>query len=74
MPNIKDEQIEERPETTLKDGSKYTGQWKGSKREGYGTLILKNGATYEGQWSDDKRNGQGTFRDSNGDLYVGEWK
>ena len=37
-----------RPEYTFENGAKYTGQWKGMQREGFGIQIWPDGAKYEG--------------------------
>ena len=39
---------ERRDQVTLKDGSIYEGEWKGSLRDGFGVQTWKEGAKYEG--------------------------
>lgn len=63
--------MEKRPETVLQDGSKYTGEWLGTKKHGYGVKLWQDGTRYEGQWLNDKANGQGTLRHADGDEYTG---
>lgn len=53
--------------------SKYTGQFKGSVRDGRGKMTLPNGAFYEGQFSRGKIQGEGTMTYANGDKYIGAW-
>lgn len=65
---------EKRPETTLPNGAKYTGEWIGDKRDGQGTQIWVDNSKYEGSWKDDKANGQGVLYHADGDVYEGNWK
>lgn len=53
-------------EFIYKEGSRYKGQWKDNKMEGFGTLYYPNGAiAYEGQWHDDEFHGAGiVYNDS----------
>ena len=48
-------------EYTYPDGTKYTGNYKKSKRSGTGTGINPYNQKYEGEWADDKYNGKGTW-------------
>ena len=59
-------------ERAYADGSKYVGEWRDNRRDGYGTNTFPNGETYVGEWKDDKRNGQGTLTGVNG-LRYGVW-
>lgn len=43
------EALVEKPITTLTDGSKYKGQWRGEKKEGKGMLEYTDGAIYTGR-------------------------
>jgi hypothetical protein len=52
----------------------YTGEMKGKKASGQGTLVYKSGDVYEGEWEDGYSNGQGTCTFANGNIYVGSWK
>ena len=54
--------------------SKYTGDVKNGKPNGFGIMIFPNGNKYVGGWKDGRWNGQGTFTTSNGSKYEGEWK
>ena len=44
------EEREERPLVWLDHGIKYTGQWKGRRRDGYGVQEWADGAHFEGYW------------------------
>lgn len=46
--SMQKEELVERPEIQLPDGSKYKGQWKGEKKHGTGRLNYVDGAVYEG--------------------------
>lgn len=52
---------------------KYVGNWKDSKREGYGIFYNNNGNKYEGNYKNDKSHGKGTYTWKNGDKYIGEY-
>jgi len=58
-------------------GSRYTGNWKENKKDGFGTLIYVNGNKYEGEWKNDKRHGKGTYWVKEGKKlfkeYAGDW-
>ena len=54
------------------DGTTYTGQWCGSKREGYGTLFFKGGV-FEGQWLQGSAHGKGAIHFQNGDTFEGTY-
>ena len=54
------------------DGTTYTGQWCGSKREGYGTLFFKGGV-FEGQWLQGSAHGKGSIHFQNGDTFDGTY-
>ena len=55
-------------------GALYVGDWKGSFRDGYGTMKWADGASYEGFWQDNHSSGKGKFEHVSGDVYEGEWK
>jgi hypothetical protein len=53
-------------EFIYKEGSKYKGEWRDNKMEGYGTLYYPNGiVAYEGQWLNDEFDGLGTVYNDN---------
>jgi hypothetical protein len=72
---------------TYPDGRHYEGEYKNSKRNGYGVMTYQDGgkyseaSRYEGDWVDDKRNGLGVMiypNDSRrlegefkGDVFIG---
>lgn len=51
----------------------YKGEWKNSKKEGYGVQTWADGARYEGFWKNGKAHGKGKFFHTDGDIYEGEW-
>jgi len=60
-------------EETYDDGSTYTGQLVGSKRNGRG--VWKSASEeYSGQWKDDQRDGQGRQTWHDGRIYEGQFK
>lgn len=61
-----------RPEFSFANGAKYVGQWKGSLRDGRGTMRWSDGAFYEGDFCQDYAHGQGTFHHANGDIFTGQ--
>lgn len=65
--------VEKRPETTLKDGSRYTGQWRGSERYGQGVLVSPEGWRYEGSFEDNQAHGVGFLLAADGTSYRGQW-
>eukprot|EP01035_Chromulina_nebulosa_P017113 gene17113-22627_t len=58
-------------------GSKYKGEWKNDKKDGFGKEISPNGNVYTGEWADDLYHGRGTLwvkKDKKlKHLYVGDW-
>ena len=57
-----------------KDGSKYSGEFKNGKRDGFGNLKLSGGTEIIGQSKQDVFYGNGTIIYPEGDKYVGEIK
>lgn len=55
-------------------GGKYTGSFKGGKREGKGSETMVSHGVYAGEWLQDLRCGCGTFKWLNGNTYDGDWK
>lgn len=54
------------------DGTVYTGQWSGSRRDGHGTLFF-DGGVFEGQWSRGSAHGDGIVHFKNGDTFRGTY-
>lgn len=59
--------------------TKFKGEWKNDKKNGFGIQIYQNGDKYEGEWRNNKRHGKGTLwrKNNKGKLireYTGEWK
>lgn len=60
-------------EHVYESGAVYTGQWRGSLRDGEGAQRWPDGAKYSGQWLKDRATGRGRFEQADGDVYEGEW-
>ena len=43
----------------MANGSKYQGDWKNNKEEGYGIYTWPDGSRYEGDWKNGKQDGKG---------------
>jgi hypothetical protein len=56
------------------DGSKYIGNWKNGKKNGYGEYIYSNGDRYDGKWVGDMRCGYGKFYSKINSEYEGQWE
>ena len=67
-------QCEKRPEFVFDNGARYSGQWSGNMRHGFGVQVWPDGARYEGYWKKNKAHGKGTFWHVYGDRYEGNWK
>lgn len=52
-------------------GSKYEGEWRDNKAEGYGVIYLDNGGKITGQFKNNALNGEATFLSFEGSKYVG---
>ncbi|KAH9117132.1 hypothetical protein LEN26_012786 [Aphanomyces euteiches] len=65
--------------TSYVPAAKYTGEWQGDAKSGYGTYVCGSGNKYEGEWQDGKRHGKGTLwvkRKGSSKLikqYTGDW-
>ncbi|KAF0736346.1 hypothetical protein Ae201684_007366 [Aphanomyces euteiches] len=56
------------------DGTVFMGEWKNSKRNGWGTCdYAETRDRYEGKWVGDVRCGQGTCTYAAGYVYQGHW-
>ena len=52
----------------------YSGHWKNSKKNGYGSWYKNGVLRYNGEWRDNEPNGEGSLYDENGRfLCNGEW-
>lgn len=65
---------EKRRLVTYKDGSMYTGEWRGGFRDGYGLMIYIDGSRYDGNWELGRPYGRGRFSMADGQEYNGMWK
>ncbi|CAE7351423.1 PIP5K4 [Symbiodinium sp. CCMP2456] len=64
----------EQSDIRVPHGIKYTGQWKGDKRDGQGLQEWPDGARFDGQWRNGLAEGFGKFIHADGDVYEGQWK
>ena len=64
---------ENRKEHRFKHG-KYTGQWCGGFRQGFGEMEWDDGSKYEGHWLYSRPSGSGKFLHKSGEGYQGDWK
>jgi hypothetical protein len=60
-------------EKSYPGGEKYSGQWLGNLRHGFGTLTLADQSEYEGNWEYGLAKGKGKYTYANGDEYDGMW-
>ena len=51
----------------------YDGEFRASKRHGWGCFYYPNGARYEGQWVDNLKHGEGKFIFKNGRVFEGQF-
>ena len=56
------------------DGSKYVGEFRDFKPQGYGVFVWANGDKYLGEWKTGKNNGNGTKIWKDGRQYMGYFK
>jgi len=61
-------------EKVLKDGSQYSGQWRGDVRHGQGILVSPQGWKYEGLFESDQAHGSGFLSTADGMSYRGQWR
>lgn len=54
-----------------KDGTKYTGDFKGGQPHGKGTIVWTTGQTYTGDFLHGQMTGYGTFKFIDGTIYTG---
>jgi len=66
--------LEERPTIEIEGNAKYTGQWLGELRQGWGVVYRPDGGRYEGELVGNRANGKGRFKKANGDVYEGQWR
>ncbi|CCI39874.1 unnamed protein product [Albugo candida] len=61
--------------STLSDGTIYKGEWRNSKRNGFGVCqYARTRDRYEGKWVGGVRCGRGVCTYASGAVYNGEWK
>ncbi len=54
--------------------SRYVGEFKGGKREGFGYLYLPNDGNYTGYWKNNRYDGEGIRLMGDGKVEQGMWK
>ena len=54
--------------------SRYEGQYKKGKREGFGKFFISNGDIYVGEFRNDHFNGRGIYYWKNGNIFNGRFK
>lgn len=67
--------ISGRVNTTLKDGTRYDGEWNNAGPEGHGIMTWTSGAVYDGDWRKGKQTGSGTlkYNDKGQYTYAGQF-
>lgn len=60
-------------QVTLPSGNTYSGQMRGTKRQGKGLYRWTDGSFYEGDWVDNQQHGSGAQTFPNGNIYVGQF-
>nr|CCA19186.1 conserved hypothetical protein [Albugo laibachii Nc14] len=61
--------------STLFDGTIYKGEWRNSKRNGFGVCqYARTRDRYEGKWVGGVRYGRGVCTYASGAVYNGDWK
>jgi hypothetical protein len=60
-------------QVTLPSGNTYSGQMKGTRREGKGVYRWTDGAVYDGDWHNNQQHGHGTQTYPNGNMYTGQF-
>jgi len=53
---------------------KYTGEWRGDRFDGKGTILFSNGAQFNGEWRNHSPHGTGMFHHPDGTQYYGDWR
>jgi hypothetical protein len=53
--------------------TRYEGEYRGGKKNGWGVITWASGLRYEGEWHDNKPNGPGAVI-SDGERYEGDWR
>lgn len=56
------------------NGDRYLGQWKDSKKHGFGTYYWSTGDVYKGEWLDGQQHGYGEFTWASGAVYRGHFR
>lgn len=59
--------------TLIREGGRYSGDWKRSQQDGKGRYDAPDGTWYEGEWKDGKPHGSGQLQTPDGRLITGTW-
>ncbi len=60
--------------TLMREGGRYSGDWKHSMQDGEGRYDAPDGSWYEGQWKEGQPHGSGRYRTSDGRTITGIWE
>jgi hypothetical protein len=59
--------------TLIREGGRYSGDWKRSMQDGNGRFDAPDGSWYEGQWKEGQPHGSGQYQTPDGRLITGTW-
>ncbi len=59
--------------TLVRQGMRYSGDWKHSTQDGHGRYEGADGSWYEGGWKDGQPHGQGEYQGADGRRLSGTW-
>lgn len=59
--------------TLVREGMRYSGDWKRSTQDGYGRYEGEDGSWYEGEWKDGQPHGHGEYQSPDGRRLSGTW-
>ena len=59
--------------TLVREGGRYSGEWKHSLQDGNGRFDAPDGGWYEGQWKEGQPHGSGQYQTPDGRLITGTW-
>jgi hypothetical protein len=59
--------------TLVREGMRYSGDWKRSAQDGEGRYEGADGSWYQGQWKEGQPHGQGEYQGPDGRRISGTW-